>query len=478
MNFPADFISSIRLLLGSGMESFLSVLAGDAPVSFRLNPFKAKRNPMESVVPLQRVPWSQWGFYLEKRPSFTFDPLFHTGYYYVQEASSMFVEQVVDQLVTEPVVCLDLCAAPGGKSVSLFSALPEGSLLVSNELVRQRAQVLSETMTKFGHSNGMVTNNMAKDFAAFPHFFDLVLVDAPCSGEGMFRKDEAAVKEWSTHNVGMCAVRQRDILNDIWPALKPGGLLIYSTCTYNTAENEENALWAADELRAEFVCVETNKEWGITPSFDSRVTGYRFFPHNTRGEGLFVTVLRKARVEADEAVSGRVRAKNKKKPSLFVKDRSAYTNLLLHSDTFDFVEAGNRIIALPAEHSEGLITLNERLKTVSMGIEIGERKGKDFIPSHMLAMSRELNPKAFFRYEVTCEEAVSYLRREAITLPDASRGYLLLTYKGEPLGFVKNLGNRANNLYPHEWRIRSGYLPEKTTEIFSSPVHPIQPGDS
>lgn len=466
MNLPSDFISSLRSLLRNDTEQLLSALAGDVPVSFRLNPFKSERNQLIPIVPLEHIPWSQWGFYLEERPAFTFDPLFHAGYYYVQEASSMFVEHIINELVKEPVVCLDLCAAPGGKSVSLLSALPEGSLLVSNELIRQRSHVLSETMVKFGHPNMMVTNNMVKDFSAFPHLFDLVLVDAPCSGEGMFRKDEAAVTEWSIHNVEMCADRQRDILRDIWPSLKPDGLLIYSTCTYNTSENEKNALWVADDLGAEFVDVEIDKGWGISPAFDDRVIGYRFFPHKTKGEGLFVTVLRKTGTKINETVSVQPQGKNKRKPSLFVKDRSAYTSLLLNSGDFDFMEAGNRITALPVKYSETLIALNERLKTVSMGVEVGERKGKDFIPSHALAMSRELDPGSFSRYEVTYQEAVSYLRREAITLTDAPVGYLILAYKEEPLGFVKNLSNRANNLYPNEWRIRSGYLPKKVPEIF------------
>lgn len=473
MNFPADFISSIHPLFGDDTASFLSMLSGEAPVSFRLNPYKSRRNPMTAGASLQCVPWSDYGYYLDERPAFTFDPLFHAGYYYVQEASSMFVEHAIRQLITEPSVCLDLCAAPGGKSVALLSALPEGSLLVSNELVRQRSHVLSETMIKLGHPNVMVTNNMAKDFSSFPHLFDVVAVDAPCSGEGMFRKDETAVEEWSTHNVEMCASRQRDILNDIWPALKPGGLLIYSTCTYNISENEENALWAAVELGAEFVRVETDKEWGISSSFDDRVIGYRFFPHKTRGEGLFVTLLRKPRTEWGKSASRRVRIKDKKKPSMLVKDCSAYSSLLLDPDIFNFIEVNNRIIALPEEHCETLIALNERLKTVSMGIEVGERKGKDFVPSHSLAMSRELAQTTFPQYEISYEEAVSYLRREAIILPDAPPGYLILTYNEEPLGFVKNLGNRANNLYPNEWRIRSGYLPGKPAEIFT-PVRPTK----
>lgn len=491
MSLPTDFISSVRFLLGNETELFLSALADDAPVSFRLNPLKMKRNQraaerlfpgghtvnepaaakhdrmeeecrsaqlrngekgdaevaMAAESPLQRVPWSPWGFYLEKRPSFTFDPLFHTGYYYVQEASSMFIEHIIRRLVKHPATCLDLCAAPGGKSVSMLSALPGGSLLVSNETVRQRAHILSETIAKYGSPNVLVSNNPAKDFAALPHFFDLVLVDAPCSGEGMFRKDTTAIHEWSVRNVALCAARQREILNDVWPALKPGGLLVYSTCTYNTSENEENALWAAEKLGAEFVAVDPDPGWGISPSFDRRVTGYRFFPHKTKGEGLFVTVLKKADGDGMGTISGRAGVKGKKTPFS--------AGLLLHPDTFDFVETDNTITAIPAEHSEMLLTLDKKLKTVSMGIELGVRKGQVFIPSHRVAMNMELNLNAFPRHEASFDEAVAYLRREGMMLPGASHGYLLLTYKGEPLGFVKNLGFRANNLYPYEWRIRS-----------------------
>lgn len=465
MNLPADFILSIRSLPGEETQLLQSALAEDAPVSIRLNPFKKQRNPLSFVHPVARVPWSDWGYYLDERPSFTFDPLFHAGYYYVQEASSMFVEQVVRQLVKEPATCLDLCAAPGGKSVSLLAALPEGSLLVSNEIVRQRANVLSETLIKFGHPNCVVTNNTPRDFAAFPEFFDLLLVDAPCSGEGMFRKDETALEEWSPQNVQMCTARQRNILDDVWVALKPGGLLIYSTCTFNRAENEENALWAAHELGAEFVPVEIDESWGITGSFDREVTGYRFFPHKTRGEGLFVTVLRKT----DSVTPGveTYSPKRKKKSSPFLKEVTAYRYLLNHPDNFDFMEDGSRIIALPAAHSETLVSLGEKLKIVALGIGIGERKGKDFIPSHSLAMSLKLNRNAFYQREVTYCEAIAYLRKEIITLEDAPRGFVLLTWQGEPLGFVKNIGNRANNLYPNEWRIRSGYLPEKRPEILS-----------
>ncbi|MCE5205224.1 MAG: RsmB/NOP family class I SAM-dependent RNA methyltransferase [Porphyromonadaceae bacterium] len=465
MNLPADFIHSVRGQLGEETEPFLSVLAEDTPVSIHLNPFKRERNLLAFIQLAERVPWSEQGYYLAERPSFTFDPLFHTGYYYVQEASSMFIEHVVKKLVSAPVTCLDLCAAPGGKSVGLLSALPAGSLLVSNEVVRQRANVLSETLIKFGHPNTMVTQNSAKDFAAFPGLFDLILVDAPCSGEGMFRKDEAAVQEWSPQNVKMCAARQKEILGDVWPALKPGGWMVYSTCTYNSEENEENMRWAANNLDAIITKVEVDAAWNIAPSYDEKAGGHHFYPHKVKGEGLFVAVLQKPEVKLYEV--NLHSKKNKKQPTLFIKDPADYAALITNLELYHLMESGDRITALPKIHAETIVLLMQNLKCISVGIELGEKRGKDFIPAHALAMSNALNRKRFFTHEVTYEQAIAYLRREAISLPCTPRGMVLLTWQNEPLGFVKNIGNRANNLYPNEWRIRSGYLPEKKPEILA-----------
>jgi NOL1/NOP2/fmu family ribosome biogenesis protein len=411
------------------------------------------------------VPWSGQGYYLDERPSFTFDPLFHAGYYYVQEASSMFIEHVVRKLIPTPVTCLDLCAAPGGKSVGLLSALPEGSLLVSNEVVRQRAIILSETLIKFGHPNTLVTQNSAKDFAVFPGLFDLILVDAPCSGEGMFRKDEVAIQEWSPQNVKMCAARQKEILDDVWPALKPGGWMVYSTCTYNSEENEENMSWAANNLGAIITKVEVDAAWNIAPSYDEKARGHHFYPHKGKGEGLFVTILQKSEVKLSEVDLHP--KKNKKQPTVFIKDPAEYAELISNPESFYLMELDGRITALPKVHSETIISLMQNLKCISAGIELGEKKGKDFIPAHALAMSIALNRGAFCNYEVTYEQAIAYLRREAISLPCTPRGMVLLTWQNEPLGFVKNIGNRANNLYPNEWRIRSGYLPDKRPEILA-----------
>ena len=457
MNLPDDFLNSIRLLLNDQADTFLDALAEIPPVSLRINPLKSEGKLAELPEEGERVPWSDWGYYLEKRPSFTFDPLFHGGKYYVQEASSMFVEHIVRQMIDKPVKCLDLCAAPGGKSVSLLSALPDESLLTANEIIRQRAYILSENIIKQGSPNTLVTNNEPKDFAAFQNFYDLILVDAPCSGEGMFRKDEVAIREWSPENVVMCAERQKNILSEIWPALKPGGILIYSTCTYSTLENEVNALWASIELGAEFVEINIEKEWGISPSFDDNVKAYRFFPHKTKGEGLFVTVLRKDEltIPNHEQYNQKRYKKNKKYPSPLIKDPSIYREYLNYPDDFDYIQDENRIIAIPKQLSATMLSLKDILKIVSMGIELGEIKGKDFIPSHTLAMSSKLNREAFATRELMYDEAISYLRREAINIPDAPKGFILLTYRDKPLGFVKNIGNRANNLYPNEWRIRT-----------------------
>jgi len=487
MQLPPNFISSIQSLLKEETGTFLASLSDNAPVSLRVNPLKNKRNPLSLSSENEKVKWSDVGYYLQNRPSFTFDPFFHAGYYYVQEASSMFIEYIVKQLIDQPVCALDLCAAPGGKSVSLLSALPEGSLLVSNEIVRQRANVLAETITKFGNPNTIVTNNAPKDFAKLPSFFDLMVVDAPCSGEGMFRKDETAIREWSLDNVKMNALRQREILRDAWTSLKPNGILVYSTCTFNLTENEENARWIAEELGADFVSIQIDEEWGIASAFGSDSVGYRFFPYRTKGEGLYVTVLRKTtrhcendrhcgldpqplRIRNIHKISGlRVKPANnvRRSETESMTSNDNFRSFLKNPETFDFIENDNRIFAFPKTHSKTFFTLLERLKTISAGVELGERKGKDTIPSHALAMSSELDENAFPKHEISYKQAIAYLRKEVIVLDDAPLGFVLLTFNNEPIGFVKNLGNRANNLYPSEWRIRSGYLPEEEVVVFS-----------
>lgn len=465
MDLPVPFEEAMRQLLGDDYVAFREALLGEPAVSIRLN--KSKCTTMPSY---ESVPWATNSYYLSERPAFTFDPLFHAGCYYVQEASSMFVEQAIRQHLQEAHVALDLCAAPGGKSTLLRSLLPEDCVLVSNEVMRQRAQVLAENITKWGHPRCIVTSNYPADFTPLGELFDLILVDAPCSGEGMFRKDEVAVAEWSPENVGVCWRRQRDILTEIWPTLRPGGLLIYSTCTFNTKEDEENVHWMMEELGAELLPISIDESWGITPSFISEVKhAYRFLPGRTRGEGFFLAALRKKEDPFSTSLGGENAPRGVKKgkkdkpkgkqPSLVVPTECK--GWLADKAGYAYKVVDTEVVALPSDMEGLYATLAEQLYIVKCGIALAELKGRDAIPSHALAMSTALRSDAFARCEVPYIEALKYLRREAITLPsDAPRGFVLVTYRGLPLGFVKNLGNRANNLYPNEWRIRSGYLPE------------------
>ena len=489
MKLPAPFITRTCQLMGEdACTALCEALEQDTPVSIRINREKLSDVP-ESA---HSIPWSESGFYLEDRPTFTFDPLFHAGCYYVQEASSMFVEQAVRQYVAdEPLVALDLCAAPGGKSTLLRSLLPTGSMLISNEVMRNRSQILAENMVKWGHPDVMVTSNDPSEFTPLQHLFDLILTDVPCSGEGMFRKDQVAIDEWSPENVGLCWERQRRILRDIWPCLKPGGLLIYSTCTYNREENEDNVAWISKELGADILPVETQTEWNIT----GNLTGedfpvYRFLPHKTVGEGLFLAVLRKhpsADASSDDFGWSDASGKNKKNKKAKGNDKArgndkskgnspvkplafptALKEALNLTDTdFDFwIEEGTARAIRSNWHALYEI-LKSRLNVLHAGIVLAEQKGKDWQPHHSLAMSMLLNHTYFPESELTYEQAIAYLRKEAVTLDaEVPRGYVLLTYHGKALGFAKNIGNRANNLYPQEWRIRSGYLPETIKMVF------------
>lgn len=461
MNLPDAFIQQTRALTGAGeYDKLAASLLQPSPVSIRLNngkPFIAP--PAEA----DRVPWCADGYYLASRPAFTFDPLFHAGCYYVQEASSMFAGQALRQYTTGVVRALDLCAAPGGKSTLMRSVLPGGSLLVSNEVIRSRSQILAENVIKWGHPGVAVTNNDPADFARLPHFFDIVLADVPCSGEGMFRKDPGAVSEWSPANVEICAQRQRRIIAGVWPSLKPGGLLIYSTCTYNTKENEENIGWIREELGAEVLPLDTPSGWQVTGNLlNGDFPVYRFLPHKTKGEGFFLAVLRKGDEELRQA---KYRPAGKKKNTAAIRFPGQW---LCHPEEYKFALNGSLITAFPTSLSDEMELLQNHLRVVHHGITLGEAKGKDIIPAHSLAMSTELNRDAFTSGDVSSEQAITYLRREAILLDaNVPKGYVLLTYKNVPLGFVKNIGNRANNLYPNEWRIRSKQpLPAEGTCFF------------
>ena len=403
MQLPEDFIRETKQLMGAERFSrYMEAFDEEAPVSIRLNP----QTLGDGSFVFEQVPWCKEGYYLEGRPQFTFDPLFHAGCYYVQEAASMFIVHVLRQYVHETVEGLDMCAAPGGKSTAMLSVLPEESTLVSNEPIPTRAQILLENITKWGAKNCIVTNNYPRDFKKAKAKFDLILCDVPCSGEGMFRKDPATIGEWSLQNVEKCCRLQREIVADAWECLNPGGILIYSTCTFNIKENEENVRWIIDTYEAEPIDIPTEPSWGITGSllegFDVPV--YRFIPGITRSEGLFVCVLRK---------SGEWK-----------------------------VESGKRI-------------LKNKLSSPLKELSAAEQFSFLFPPSS-------------FHIDLSYAEALKYLRGEALVLPpDTPRGLITVTYKGVSLGPVKNIGNRANNLYPKPWRIKTTHLPTEEIKIIN-----------
>ena len=480
MTLPEDFIRETRLLMGEArFNRFLGAFDEEAPVSIRVNPrkvesgkwkentptaeldaemvaetssalssesasesaskhisflfppssFLEKNIPHSSfLLPRERVPWCPEGYYLSGRPQFTFDPLFHAGCYYVQEAASMFITHVLRELSNLiphssfllPRNTLDLCAAPGGKSTAMRTVLPEGSVLVSNEPIPTRAQILLENITKWGWPDCIVTNNYPRDFRKAKMLFDLILCDIPCSGEGMFRKDPATISEWSLQNVEKCWRLQREIVADAWECLNPGGILIYSTCTYNIKENEENVRWILETYDAEALTIPTDPSWNITgsllPGFNAPV--YRFIPGITRSEGLFLCVLRK-------------RGKWKE-------------------------ERGKRIV-LPQ---------NLFLNVISSPPKLGGARGGLNDRMHIRMFRPPLTPPDSGgetpRVDLSYQDALSYLRGEALVLPpDTPRGIVTVTYRGVPLGPAKNIGPRANNLYPKPWRIKSTHLPSE-----------------
>ena len=488
---PQAFQQQMCALLGDNEAGALctALSSGNLPTSIRTNPVKPLkdgenlfRQTDNAVSPsdiadsptLRPVAWCPSGSYLSERPLFAHDPLWHAGAYYVQEAASMFIAQAykviestfsTDKAMESPLKMLDLCAAPGGKSTLWRSLLPDEALLVANEPIRQRAQILAENLTKWGHPHTFVTQAFPDAFTSLEDTFDIIATDVPCSGEGMFRKDEQAREEWSPAAVISCADRQRDILTSVWPALKEGGFCVYSTCTFNREENEDLVAWACDTLGAELVEIPTDPAWNIAGDTTGRnLPVYHFFPHRTEGEGLFLALLRKKKGEMFndrrklqillDAREGNGRKRGAKSS---VKPNATLLSWLHNAEDFTFQcsEAGVWT-AVPT----AFVGIREQLAQVVPlligGIEIAEEKGKKLIPQHALAMSIAASSSAFPRVEIARDSALAYLHREAITLPaEAPRGYVLLTYRGLPLGFANNLGNRANNLYPNEWRLRN-----------------------
>lgn len=381
----------------------------ELPVAVRLNPFKDSADLFRDA---EKVPWSSHGRILSQRPSFTLDPLFHAGCYYVQDSSAMYVGHIFRRVLgllcpdnapggaVRPLRVLDLCAAPGGKTTDLAASLRErlgnNFLLVSNEVMKARAGVLNDNVALWGDPNVVVTSVDPAAFAQFRGFFDIIVADVPCSGEGMFRKDERAVQEWSPEVVKLCAARQKRILADVWPSLACGGYLVYSTCTYEQVENDDNLQWAAEELGGEILPVSNEfASCGVEATQHGNLLRAGVVP----GEGQWVGALR----------------------------RTSESGSCRNADL-------------------------SRLHPLRNGVVKGEQKGNKLIPGADYALSLSYENE-YPCVDVDLQMALKFLHRDSFCLPDAPRGFVLVRYKGHPLGFVNNLGNRCNNLHPQSRRI-------------------------
>lgn len=452
---PKEFVNRIKNQLWSDADQYLEALAEHPPVSVRVNSHRSTAEVAGNTIQnLAKVPWHNSGFYLPVRPVFTIDPLFQAGCYYVQEASSMFLSKIWKQIVgtlNADATILDLCAAPGGKSTLLLEEIPSTMLLVSNEVIRTRVSTLAANITKWGKTNAVVTSNDPRDFKKLTQFFDVIVVDAPCSGEGMFRKDKKAVAEWSEENVVICSARQQRIVADILPSLKPGGYLIYCTCTFAPQENRENLqnFVNAHELRSVEINLDFDSDIVVEQGND--IFSYHFYPHKIKGEGFFIACLQltNAKVEDQSQRGFKFEFLHKKQHSIVDKWVQNPANL-------DFVIWKDVITGIPKHFLHRIAVLSTYLFIVKKGIEIGKIMGDDLIPSHELAVSEIVN-SSIQVCEFTKEEAFIYLKKGEVSafssITALANGWALVQFHANNLGWAKKIGHRTNNYLPKEIRI-------------------------
>ena len=454
MQLPKSLLSSLKGLEGFDKEAFEKVHAsGEQITSIRINPLKLSGSKALSFGPVKggmgEVSWSKYGYYLETRPSFTFDPLFHAGCYYVQDASSMFLEQALNQTVdlSKPLKILDLSAAPGGKSTHIQSLISKDSLLVSNDVIRSRANILKDNIIKWGCDNVMVTNNDPKDFAKLENYFDVIVVDAPCSGSGLFRKEPEAIEEWSLNNVQLCSQRQQRIVADVWPALKKDGILIYSTCSYSKEEDEDIVTWMIKELAVSSWQLAVAPEWGIVCVMGiTGATGYRFWPDKVKGEGFFLACVRKTDGEEDAFLKIKKRPESATKNELIIIDKWA------KAGSHHFIKYNNTVYAWPQQLANDFSLLLSNLRVIYSGTIIGEIVREKLVPDHALAMSQLIN-ESIEKKTLNYEQAIDYLKRKELNIEIVTKGWQLVNYEGHSLGWINVLSNRINNYYPKGLRI-------------------------
>jgi len=441
--WPEAFVERIRKQFPDTADSFLASLDRDAGTSVRINPRKFK-----ATAGAEKIPWCTTGLFLPERPLFALDPLWHAGAYYVQEASSMFLEQIINQIKADhPLTVLDLCAAPGGKSTHLSTLFGQDDLIVSNEVIRSRIPVLNENISKWGYPNVLITSSDARAFGNAGPLFDVLVIDAPCSGEGLFRRAPEAAGEWSVANAELCAVRQRRILADSWACLKDGGYLIYSTCTFNPAENEENLHWLRSHGNFSGVRVPLDLQWQADELEYQGIYGYHFLPSKVKGEGFFIALLQKQ--EATPPLFLPSKFKNRLQKTSQVPPR-----WILQPETKKFYQHQDQLKFIPAHREAEILYLFETIHVIKAGTTAGQLIRNDVLPDHELAMSVDLNAQAFPRTELTTEDALKYLGKEQFSLETVNTSWQLVTFRDTPLGFIKNLGRRFNNYYPKSWRLR------------------------
>lgn len=446
MKLPQQLLNSLKDLKGFDEEAFIEVHNKEEKItSIRLNPFKPCVLDFETR---EKVKWCDAGFYLSERPSFTFDPLFHAGCYYVQEAGSMFLQHALKNSVDlkKDLTVLDLCAAPGGKSTLINSIISENSVLVSNEVIKPRAEILSQNISKWGTCNVAVTNNDPEVFSNLEEVFDVIIADVPCSGSGLFRKQTSAVEEWSVGNVNLCSTRQKRILGDVLNSLKSDGTLIYSTCSYSEEENEAIVKWLIKDFEMERVNIPIEEKWGI---LDTKF-GYRFYPYLTQSEGFFCAVLRKKKSGED---SHKRKPKKNSLEKVSDKEMKLLSGFLIPNKNNHIIKFMNEFKLMSTALLEFWLQYGSGLYFKNCGTTIGEIKHDDFIPNHEFAQSIYLNDK-INRTELNRNEAISFLKKENLYVK-AEKGICLMTYKNFALGWAKVLDNRINNYLPKDYRIIS-----------------------
>lgn len=445
---PEAFKQNMRRQLGADdAEALFQALDGEPAVSIRLNPAKPT-----TTFDGEAVGWSAWGRYLAERPQFTLSPAMHGGGYYVQEASSQFIAHLLANQTLEGCRILDMCAAPGGKSTIYSTLVGRSGLVVANDISHNRALALADNVQRWGMGNVVVTCNEPRHIGAFGGWFDVVAVDAPCSGEGMFRKMEEARSEWSASAPDMCAQRQREILAEAWRALRGGGLLIYSTCTFNDVEDEGVVEWLMAEYGSELERsqdVDIEDKWGIVRSDIGAFQCFHFYPHRARGEGFFVAIARKSASTRRETP----KARRKLFGSVARQDVAELSRWVAEPESISFRQLKDMVYGYHSAVVDDVVALAENLSVVYSGVAMGQIfKGK-LRPEHPLALYVGRSRDVVAEVEVDEPTALCYLRRGDVAASLFEEGINVVMHGGIAIGFVKRIGARCNNMYPKDLRI-------------------------